>query len=63
MNYYTFYNNYTDEIEAFGNAEHCAKMLKTTPHIVYSLISKARTGKQRKWTVVTEEIKNEEYYQ
>lgn len=63
MNYYTFYNNKNDEIEAFGTAKHCAEMMNTTENCIYSLINKARKGKQKKWTIVIEELKNEEIYQ
>ena len=63
INQYTVYLNATDEVVAVGTAYDCAKKLNMSPHGFYSMVSKCRKGKNKKYTVYTEymdeELKNQ----
>ena len=49
--YYTVYLSETDEVVASGYAEECAEQLKMTPHSFYSMISRVKSGANRKYEV------------
>ena len=59
INYYTIYENSTDEIVASGKLDECAKQLNTNTRCVSSLISRAKHKKRGKYSVVIEKVKDE----
>lgn len=52
--YYTIYDDRTDQILAFGTAREISDKLGISRKTVYSRIHKALTGKVRRWAVVKE---------
>ena len=56
MNDYTIYLNKTDEVVAFGSSRECAKALGMSRDSFYSMVSRVKKGKNRKYSIV---IKNE----
>ena len=62
INYYTVYSNKTDEIVAFGTAEECTKQLGLASiDSFYCLMSRNRSGKLHKYTVLVDLIKDTSY--
>ena len=53
-NYYTIYLNSTDEIVALGSALECAKMLNRSLASFYCTVNRNRSGKHKKYTIVTD---------
>lgn len=53
--YYTVYDNQTDEILAFGKYDECAKMLGVKAGSFYSLVSRAKAGLSKKYSIVVEQ--------
>jgi DNA invertase Pin-like site-specific DNA recombinase len=56
IEYYTIYDNRTDEVLAFGTAREIADKLGITRAAVYIRVHKAMTGKTRRWAAVKEPI-------
>ncbi len=52
--YYTVYLRKTDEIVVSGTAVECAEKMKKSLNCFYSLVSKNRKGKHKKYVVVVE---------
>lgn len=58
--YYTVYNARTDDVLAFGNAAQCAVMLGyANSQTFHSIVSKVQHGKQKKYSVVVEDLDKE----
>ncbi len=55
-NYYTIYLKATDEIVCSGTSEECAKALNKSINCFYSLISKNRLHKHKKYAIYSEPI-------
>lgn len=55
MNYYTVYNAKTDEVVAGGTARECAKQMKRSLASFYCTVSRNRSGKHHKYTVVIDQ--------
>ena len=55
MNYYTVYNAKTDEVVACGTARECAKQMKRSLSSFYCTISRNRSGKHHKYSVVIDQ--------
>ena len=54
--YYTFYREDTEEIVAFGTADQCIKKLRIKNiNSFYSLVSRVKSGKNKKYKVVVED--------
>lgn len=54
--YYAIYLNATDEIVVSGSAQECAKKMNKSLNCFYSLVSKSNLGRQRKYTVYSEDL-------
>lgn len=54
--YYTLYLASTDEIVAFGTARNCARMLGMTVARFHQLISRIRTGRNKKFEFYAEPV-------
>lgn len=64
MNFYSVYRTKDDSVVATGTAKQCAKQLGfTNEACFYCMISRAKSGKNRKYAVVTEHITPEEYHE
>ena len=56
--YYTVYLNDTDEVVVCGLADECAKAMNKSLNCFYSMVSKNRFGKSKKYTVYSEKIES-----
>ena len=54
--YYTIYLNATEEIVVSGTARECAKKMNKSLNCFYSLISKTKLGKHKKYSIYSEDI-------
>lgn len=54
--YYTVYLNMDDSIVTSGTARECAKQMGKSENSFRSMISFTRSGKNKKYTVVVEEV-------
>ena len=50
--YYAVYDSKSDTIVAYGNAEECSRKLKMNAHTFYSMVSKVKSGKNKKYEIV-----------
>jgi len=51
MKEYRIYDKETGKLLASGTAEECAEVMCITPHSLYSLVSKTRSGVTKKYEV------------
>lgn len=54
--YYTIYLAKNDEIVAFGDRKACAAMLGVSEKSLYSIVSGARNGRNKKYEVYSEPL-------
>lgn len=60
MNYYTIYREKDDTILASGTSKECRQQLNlASVSSFYCLVCRSRSGKNKKYTVVTEKGKEE----
>ena len=57
--YYTVYNAKTDEIIASGTSGKCAEMMGTSLKGFYSIVSRTKDGKIKKYEIVVDRVKND----
>lgn len=60
LKYYTVYLNATEEILVSGTARECAKKMNKSLNCFYSLVSKNTLGHQKKYTVYSEPLDDNE---
>lgn len=53
-NYYTVYDNRTDEIVATGYADECARQMNRSVSSFYCTVNRNRSGKHRKYIIVVD---------
>ena len=59
QHYYTVYNEKTDDIVACGTAVECAKAMKRSLASFYCTVSRNRSGKHHKYSIVIDPIGEE----
>ena len=58
---YSVRNNKTDDVVIIdGNWKECCKAMGISEKSFYTLVSKAKSGKSKKWTIVVRKIEEEE---
>ena len=55
MKEYAVYLNKTDELLCFGTSRECAEYLGMTLDSFYCMVSRVKSGKNRKYSIVKEE--------
>ena len=60
LNDYSVYSRKTDMLLAFGTARECAKALGLTLGSFWSMVSRVRTGKNRKYLVYLEDAEDDD---
>lgn len=54
--WYTIYDADTDDLIACGSARDCANIMGTSVSNIHSLISRVKSGYNRKYTIVREDL-------
>lgn len=59
VHYYTVYENKSDSIVAFGNAEDCAKQMHRSLSSFYCTVNRNRKGLHHKYTIVIDKFSSQ----
>ena len=62
QNYYTVYNAKTDDVVASGTEVECAKAMHRSLASFYCTVSRNRSGKHHKYSIVIDSIEEDGYY-